>query len=74
MPRLKVLDNNPPVAGMTALLLTLYWPSDGDYARFAYRFSPSAWSNLMGSDSGGTFNSADNSATTETVSTEVVGG
>jgi heat shock protein HtpX len=44
-----------PVAGMVALLLTLYWPSDGDYARFAYRFSPSAWSNLMGSDSGGTF-------------------
>ena len=56
-----------PVAGLCAVLLALYWPSDGDYAKFAYRFSPAAWSNMFGmGDGGGTFQSA-NSDTTETV-------
>ena len=45
-----------PVAVVAAFLLVLHWPSDGDYRRFAYKFSPQAWSDI-GSMTMGTFDS-----------------
>jgi Zn-dependent protease with chaperone function len=35
-----------PVAACFAFLLALYWPGDGDYRKFAYKFSPSAWADV----------------------------
>ena len=45
-----------PVAAMAAFMLVLYFPSDGDYGKFAYRFSPAYFGDMMGMSQGnGTF-------------------
>lgn len=43
-----------PVAAMTAFMLVLYWPSDGDMQTMVNRFSPGFFSEMMG-PSNGTF-------------------
>jgi Zn-dependent protease with chaperone function len=35
-----------PVAACAAFMVALYWPSDGDWGKFAYRFSPSAFADM----------------------------
>lgn len=35
-----------PVAACFAFLLVIYWPSNGDYAKMAYRFSPTAFADM----------------------------
>lgn len=41
-----------PVAGMMAFLLVLHFPSDGDFRRFAYKFSPNAYADLSAGTQG----------------------
>lgn len=43
-----------PLAAVAGLLLFLHWPTDGDYRRFAYRFSPTAFADI-GIQTSGTF-------------------
>jgi Zn-dependent protease with chaperone function len=43
-----------PVAACAAFMVALYWPSDGDWGKFVYRFSPSAFAD-MGTSMSGTF-------------------
>ncbi len=45
-----------PVAAACAFLLVLHFPADGDYRRFAYKFSPTAYADL-GAETNGTFKS-----------------
>ncbi len=35
-----------PVAALVAFMLVIYWPSNGDYRAYAYRFSPTAWADI----------------------------
>ena len=41
-----------PVAAMTAFMLVLYFPGDGDWQKFANRLSPGFFSEVLASSSG----------------------